>query len=113
MGHYSSWYALVACFVVLVPLLVLARGRPVGHKFAWIILSISAVLLMAAFFPVVRPSLLGSDYNNRLYTLVAANLFADVILDVYLAITRRWISVIAATTLALAWLWVAAMSSAA
>jgi hypothetical protein len=113
MSDYPSWCAFAVCVVVLVPLLVLVRGKPVGHKVAWVILSLSVVLLFVATASrAMGSAFLGGDYSNREYAFIAANMWADLILGVYLAITRRWVAVIAAATLVLSWLWVAAMSSA-
>ena len=104
-------YLIYTCLLCPLPLLAIAWSRSTRLPIEFSILSLSAVLFLAAAIRTLKLTLLGGDYSNRLYTTIGFNMLVAVTLGLYLGIKRRWIAAIAAVVLALGWLLMWAINS--
>jgi hypothetical protein len=97
--------------VLPLPLLVFAWRKPNRQKIAFVVVGLSAALLLVASVPDARHILLGRNYSHRLHASIEVNMLLAATLGLYLAITRRWLAAIAAAMLLWVWFWVDVMNS--
>jgi hypothetical protein len=100
-----------ACLILPLLLVGFAWRRDKREKSTFIVLALSAILLLASAVRDVKVTLLGPDWSNRLYMTIGINMLVAVILSLYLGITRRWVAAFAAIMLALDWLYLGAINS--
>ena len=105
-------YLIYACLILPLPLLAIAWSRKARQPFEFSILTLSAVLFVAAGIRPMKLALLGTDYSNRLYITIGINLVLDAALGFYMAMKGRSIAAVAAAViLALGWLLAGAINS--
>jgi len=105
--------SIIGCIALALPFLLLAVAwtQKSREKITYVLLTISAFLLLAAFAHPVKVMLLGPDYDDRLYFSIGLNILTAIAIAIYLAITRRWIAALAALILAFDWFVVAGINS--
>jgi len=100
---------MVAIYVLValpLPLLAVAWRRDDREKITFILLVLSAALLLSATVRSVKVGLLGPDHSARLFATIEGNMALVVLIGLYLAVTRRWLAASAAFLLAIGWLYV-------
>jgi hypothetical protein len=91
------------CLILPLSLLAIEWNKSRKQAIVLSILSLSAVLYGTAFVRGLKLILLGTDYSNRLFTTIIANLLIAIALGIYMKIKRRRFAAIAAVILAFGW----------
>ncbi len=105
------YYAIYVWLIITLVFLYTAWRKDSGEKITFVLLAVSAVVLLSATSRGIKLILLGEDYTNRVYVTIGVNMLLSVACGLYLATTRRFIAATAGLMLLLGWLYMGVVNS--
>jgi hypothetical protein len=105
-------YLIYACEILPLLLLAIEWSRSTGQPIELSILTLSAVLYLAADVRTLKLTLLGGDYSNRLFIAIGINMLVAIALGGYIGSKGRWLAMVAGAILAVGWLLMWAINTA-